>query len=78
MTWKNHILKSMTECALGVQYLHQAQYYDEAERTFKNCIIHRDLKPDNMLVTKDWVLKLTNFGEARAEDLNQTMTAVGT
>jgi len=31
-----------------------------------------------MLLTKDWQLKLTNFGEARAVNLNQTMTSVGT
>jgi len=26
MTWKEHLLKSMTECAMGVQFLHQARY----------------------------------------------------
>ena len=45
---------------------------------YRQCIIHRDLKPDNMLLTKDWQLKLADFGEARAVQLNQTMTSVGT
>ena len=36
------------------------------------------MKPDNMLVTTNGVLKLTDFGEARAAELNMTMTAVGT
>ena len=31
-----------------------------------------------MLVTEQNVLKLTDFGEARAEELNMTMTSVGT
>jgi len=41
-------------------------------------LVCRDLKPDNMLLTNDWQLKLTGFGEARAVDLNQTVTSVGT
>ena len=31
-----------------------------------------------MLLTPDWQLKLTDFGEARATDINYTMTSVGT
>ena len=89
LTWKKHLLKTTTECALGVQYLHQERYWFEGsdekddegksqEPGWRECIIHRDLKPDNMLLTEDWVLKLTDFGEARATDLNVTMTSVGT
>jgi len=68
----------MTECALGVQYLHKTRFYSEEKKAFEDCIIHRDLKPDNMLLTGDMVLKLTDFGEARAIDDNSTMTQVGT
>ena len=80
MTWKGVMLKLAIQAAMGVQYLHHSQYYDEKAKEMKDCIIHRDLKPDNMLVTKapDNVLKLTDFGEARAQELNMTMTAVGT
>eukprot|EP00520_Triparma_pacifica_P017677 CAMPEP_0118651786 /NCGR_PEP_ID=MMETSP0785-20121206/10967_1 /TAXON_ID=91992 /ORGANISM="Bolidomonas pacifica, Strain CCMP 1866" /LENGTH=1363 /DNA_ID=CAMNT_0006544253 /DNA_START=76 /DNA_END=4164 /DNA_ORIENTATION=+ len=80
MTWKGVMLKMATEAALGVQYLHHSQYFDEEKNELRECIIHRDLKPDNMLVTKppDNVLKLTDFGEARAQELSMTMTAVGT
>mgnify|MGYP000014430193 FL=1 len=82
LTWGKQLLKIMTECAMGVQYLHKTRYYDEKENNgegeWKDCIVHRDLKPDNMLLMDDWTLKLTDFGEARAVDLNLTMTQVGT
>ena len=87
LTWKGQLLNIATQCALGVQYLHHEQYWTDEEvkedggvvaAGYRECIIHRDLKPDNMLLTKDWQLKLTDFGEARAVNLNQTMTSVGT
>ena len=85
LTWKGQLLTIATECALGVQYLHHERYWAEEERGasgevlvepgYKECIIHRDLKPDNMLLTKDWQLKLTDFGEARAVNLNEVRSA---
>jgi serine/threonine protein kinase len=79
ITWNKELLKWATEAALGIQYLHQKRYFDESEDVWKDSIVHRDLKPDNMLVTSDTnTLKLTDFGEARATELNMTMTAVGT
>jgi len=84
LTWKGQLLNIATQCALGVQYLHQEQYWAEEEKNedgtiipagYRQCIIHRDLKPDNMLLTKDWQLKLTDFGEARAVNLNQVRSA---
>ena len=77
-TWRKHLLKMTCDVADGVAYLHNAHYYDTKSNSFQECIIHRDLKPDNFLVTSDFHLKITDFGEARAVDLEQNMTVVGT
>ncbi len=42
------------------------------ECAHKNGIVHRDIKPQNMIVTADGVLKITDFGIARAVNSNET------
>ncbi len=51
------------------------------EQAHKNSIVHRDIKPQNILMTADKTLKVTDFGIARA-NVDETMTykssAIGT
>ena len=59
-------------------YLHESKYIDDQSGEETKSILHRDLKPDNMLLTRTFGVKLTDFGLSRALDSEQSMTMVGT
>eukprot|EP01124_Arcella_intermedia_P028486 TRINITY_DN5795_c0_g1_i1.p1 TRINITY_DN5795_c0_g1~~TRINITY_DN5795_c0_g1_i1.p1 ORF type:complete len:444 (-),score=101.15 TRINITY_DN5795_c0_g1_i1:69-1277(-) len=62
-----HIRKICLDTCRGMTYLHGAN------------VIHRDLKCRNLLIDKDWNIKVADFGLARGiEDKPGNMTACGT
>ena len=77
-SWDDPLLKWCLDVCKAMKYLHGCQYYDVRSKTQVEGIIHRDLKPDNCLVTDSYSLKVADFGEARANDDQNTMTQVGT
>lgn len=66
----NHNIKfSLSEMKKLMQMLLNALYFIHS-----NKILHRDMKAANILITKNGVLKLADFGLARAIHLNKEQT----
>ena len=52
-----------------------AQICSGLEHAHKKGIVHKDIKPENIIITKEGILKITDFGIAKA--LNQGTIATG-
>jgi len=61
-------LKFALDAARGMLYLHVSN----------PVILHRDLKSDNLLVARDWTVKVGDFGLTRFLSEKKAMTQVGT
>lgn len=64
-----HVQEFALDVCRGMAYLHASK------------IIHRDLKTRNLLVDKNWIVKVADFGLSREQNVAQTMntmTACGT
>lgn len=53
------------------------QICDALEYAHSQGVIHRDIKPDNIVITQDGRVKITDFGIARIEDAEIALTRAG-
>ena len=79
--WRGGSLSDLIERdgGLGTQKalrLH-CQVLDALAVAHANGVVHRDIKPQNILITRDGIPKVTDFGIARVTDQDRALTRTG-
>ncbi|CAM9836100.1 unnamed protein product, partial [Scytosiphon promiscuus] len=78
LSWPDQKFEMCLDIAAGMAYLHRFKHFDDLSSSMQDCVIHRDLKPQNLLVTHDYRVKITDFGAATGRGDDPRDTQVGT